>query len=102
MDHLHHPANGREPTVNRKKEQGHGKATPEKVKVTADRLYETVRNLIHEGNVRRLIVRQGDRTIMEVPLTVAAVGVLVAPLLAAIGTLAALAYDYELEIERES
>jgi hypothetical protein len=64
-------------------------------------LYETVKNLIHEGNVRRLIVRQGDRTIMEVPLTVAAVGVLIAPLLAAIGTLAALAYDYELEIERE-
>jgi hypothetical protein len=73
----------------------------EKIKVTADKLYETVRNLIHEGNVRRLIVRQGERTIMEIPLTVAAVGVLVAPLLAAIGALAALAYDYELEIERE-
>ncbi len=39
---------------------------------------------------------------MEIPLTVAAVGVLVAPLLAAIGALAALAGDYTLEIERES
>lgn len=46
-------------------------------------------------------MRHDGKTIMEVPLTVAAVGVLVAPLLAAIGALAALAYDYELEIERE-
>jgi len=76
-------------------------ATGERIKVTADKLYETVRRLIREGNVRRLAVRQGDRTILEIPLTVAAVGVLVAPVLAAIGALAALAYDYELEIERE-
>ncbi|HEU4797340.1 MAG TPA: DUF4342 domain-containing protein [bacterium] len=75
--------------------------TREKIQVTADKLYETVRRLIHEGNVRRLIIRQGERTIMEVPLTIAAVGVLVAPLLAAIGALAALASDYTLEIERE-
>jgi hypothetical protein len=38
---------------------------------------------------------------MEVPLTIAAVGVVVAPLLAAIGALAAIAGDYELEVERE-
>ncbi|MDP3702870.1 MAG: DUF4342 domain-containing protein [Candidatus Omnitrophota bacterium] len=75
--------------------------TREKIQVTADKLYETVRKLIHEGNVRRLIIRQGDRTIMEIPLTIAAVGVLVAPLLAAIAALAALASDYTLEIERE-
>jgi hypothetical protein len=76
-------------------------STREKIKVTADRLYETVKNLIHEGNVRRLVVRQGGRTILEIPLTVAAVGVMVAPLLAAIAALAALAADYELEVERE-
>ena len=73
----------------------------EKIRVTADKLFETVRQLIHEGNVRRLVIRQGDRTLMEVPLTIAAVGVLVAPLLAAIGALAAVASDYTLEIERE-
>jgi uncharacterized protein DUF4342 len=76
-------------------------AVTERIKVTADKLYETVRNLIHEGNVRRLIVRHDGKTIMEVPLMIAAVGVLAAPLLAAIGALAALANDYELEIERE-
>lgn len=75
--------------------------TREKIQVTADRLFDTVRRLIHEGNVRHLIIRQGDRTIMEVPLTVAAVGVMVAPLLAAIGALAAVASDYTLEVERE-
>jgi uncharacterized protein DUF4342 len=75
--------------------------TGEKIKVTADKLYETVKRLIHEGNVRRLIVRHDNRTIMEIPLTVAAVGAMVAPVLAAIAALAALAADYELEIERE-
>lgn len=75
--------------------------TREKIQVTADRMVETVKQLIHEGNVRRLIVRQGERTVMEIPLTVAAVGVLVAPLLAAIGALAAVASDYTLEVERE-
>lgn len=73
----------------------------ERIKVSADKLFDTVRQLIHEGNVRRLIVRQGDRTIIEVPLTVAAVGALVAPLLAAVGALAAVASDYTLEVERE-
>ncbi len=73
----------------------------EEIKVTADKLVDTVKKLIHEGNVRRLVVRHGERTVMEIPLTVAAVGVLVAPLLAAIGALAAVAYDYTLEIERE-
>jgi len=75
--------------------------TREKIQVTADRMVETVKRLIHEGNVRRLIVRQGERTVMEIPLTIAAVGVLVAPLLAAIGALAAVASDYTLEVERE-
>jgi Domain of unknown function (DUF4342) len=77
-------------------------STREKIQVTADKLFETVKQLIHEGNVQRLIIKQGNRIVMEIPLTVAAVGVLVAPLLAAIGALAALASDYTLEIERES
>ncbi|HEV8339228.1 MAG TPA: DUF4342 domain-containing protein, partial [bacterium] len=43
----------------------------------------------------------GERTVLEVPLTVAAVGVLAAPVVAAIGAFAALASDYTLEVERE-
>lgn len=73
----------------------------ERIQVTGDRLVEAVKNVIHEGNVRRLIIRDGERTVLEVPLTVAAVGVLAAPVLAAIGAFAALASDYTLEVERE-
>ncbi len=73
----------------------------EEIKVTADKMVETVRQLIHEGNVRRLVVRQGNHTVIEIPLTIAAVGVLMAPWLAAIGALAAVARDYTLVIERE-
>ena len=73
----------------------------EEIKVTADKMVETVKRLIHEGNVRRLVVRQGDRTVLEIPLTIAAVGVLVAPLLAAVGALAAVAGDYTPVVERE-
>ncbi len=75
--------------------------TREKIQVTADKLFDTARKLLHEGNVRKLIVRRGDVTIMEVPLTIAAIGVVAAPLLAAIGALAAVAADYTLEVERE-
>ena len=73
----------------------------EKIQVTGDKLVETIRKVVHEGNVRKLIIRDGERTVMEIPLTVAAVGVLAAPLLAAIGAFAALASDYTLEVERE-
>jgi hypothetical protein len=76
-------------------------AIREKIEVTAEKMVEEVKKLIHEGNVRKLIIRQGERTVMEIPLTVAAVGVLVAPLLAAVGALAAVASNYTLEIERE-
>jgi len=74
----------------------------EKIQLTGDRLVETVKKLVHEGNVRKLIIRDGDRVVMEIPLTVAAVGVLAAPILAAIGAFAALASDYTLEVEREA
>ena len=77
-------------------------STREKIQVTADNLFEAVKQLIYEGNVRRLIIKQGSRTVMGITLTVAAVGVPVAPLLAAIGALGTLAGDYTLEIERES
>lgn len=78
-----------------------GQAVRERISVTGDRLIETIKKAIHEGNVRRLILRDGERTVLEIPLTIAAVGVLAAPVLAAIGAFAALASDYTLEVERE-
>ena len=57
--------------------------------------------MIHEGNVRRVVVRQEDRVVAEFPLTVGVVGALAAPAVAAIGVLVALLADCRLDVERE-
>lgn len=76
------------------------KGTWEEVKVAGAQLVDTVRDLIHKGNVRRIIVKdEEDKTFMEIPLTVGVVGTLVAPLAAALGALAALVKGFKLEIE---
>jgi hypothetical protein len=62
---------------------------------------DEVKRLIHEGNVRRVVVRQGDRVVAEFPLTVGVVGALAAPAVAAIGALVALLTDCRLDVERE-
>ena len=73
----------------------------EKIHVKGWHLVEKVKELIHEGNVRRIIIKDADgKTAMEVPVTVGVVGLFVAPAMAAIGALAALAADYSIEVER--
>jgi hypothetical protein len=62
---------------------------------------DEVKRLIHEGNVRRVIVRQRDRVVAEFPLTVGVVGALAAPAVAAIGALVALLADCRIDVERE-
>ena len=62
---------------------------------------DEVKRLVHEGNVRRVVVRQGDRVVAEFPLTVGVVGALAAPAVAAIGALVALITDCRLDVERE-
>ncbi len=62
---------------------------------------DEVKRLIHEGNVRRVVVRQKDRVVAEFPLTVGVVGALAAPAVAAIGALVALVADCRLDVERE-
>jgi hypothetical protein len=60
-----------------------------------------VKELVHEGNVRRIIIKDADgKTLIEIPLTVGVVGALVAPVAAAVGAIAALAADYSLVVER--
>lgn len=69
--------------------------------VTGEKLLQTVKRLVHEGNVRRLILKdEKDRTIIEIPLTVGVVGALLLPVWAAIGAIAALAADLTIEVER--
>jgi len=72
----------------------------ESFKVKGDELLSQVLRVVHEGNVRRVVVKQGDRTIAEFPLTVGVVGALAAPVLAALGALAALLTDCTLHIQR--
>jgi len=73
----------------------------EEFDVKGNELVERVKALIHEGNVRRIIVKdQEGKTLMEFPLTVGVVGAVLAPMLAAIGAIAALAMKYTLIVER--
>ena len=69
--------------------------------VGGGQLLDRVKQLIHEGNVRRIVVKQGERTVAEFPLTLGVAGALLAPPLAALGAIAALISDCTLEVERE-
>lgn len=73
----------------------------EEVKVAASDLSDKVKSLIHEGNVRRIIVKDDHgHTFVEIPVTIAAVGAVVAPILAAVGALAAMAANFTIVIEK--
>jgi hypothetical protein len=73
----------------------------EELQVLGRDLVEKVRSLIHEGNVRRIIIKdlQGH-TFVEIPVTVAAVGVVLAPVLAAVGAISALVAKFTIVVER--
>ena len=73
----------------------------EEFKVLGRELVETVRKLIHEGNVQRIIVKdEKGHTFVEIPVTLAAVGIIVAPVLAAVGAIAAMAARFTIVVER--
>ncbi|MFN8558252.1 MAG: DUF4342 domain-containing protein [Dehalococcoidia bacterium] len=72
----------------------------EDIKVEGGQLLDKVKDLVHEGNVRRVVIRQEDRTVAEFPLTIGVVGVVLAPVLAAVGALAALLTDCTIRVER--
>ena len=72
----------------------------ETFKVEGGQLLDKVKQIIREGNVRRVAIKQGDRTVAEFPLTVGVVGAVFAPMLAAVGAIAALATECSIVIER--
>lgn len=76
------------------------KTIREELRVTGENLLTTVKKLIHEGNVRRIIVKQGEHTIVELPLSVGVISVVMAPMLAAIGAISALMAECTIEVER--
>ena len=72
----------------------------ETIKVEGSQLIDQVKQLLHEGNVRHIAIKQDGRTIVEFPLTVGVVGVVLVPVLAAVGALAALLAECSIEVER--
>lgn len=73
----------------------------EEFKVSGEDLLRQVKNLINEGNVRRITVKNKEgKTIVELPLTIGVVGAALAPLLAAIGAIAALVTECTIVVER--
>ena len=73
----------------------------ESVRAEGSAVLDKLREIVREGNVRRVRVRQGERVIAEFPLTAGVVGAVFAPALAAIGALVALAKDCTIDVERE-
>jgi hypothetical protein len=73
----------------------------EQFKVHGKDLADKIRDLIHEGNVRRIIIKdENGHTFLEIPLTVATIGVVAAPILAAVGAIAALVSKCDVVVER--
>lgn len=67
-----------------------------------EELVEKVKQLIHEGNVRRLIIKGEDgKVYLEIPVTIGVIGAFFAPLLAAVGALAAMAGNLKVEVVRD-
>lgn len=76
----------------------------EKFTVSSNEIVDKVKELIHEGNIRRVRLLHDEKTVFEIPLSVgapvAAVGILAMPLLAAIGAFAALVTECTIEVEK--
>jgi len=72
----------------------------ESFKAESEGVVEKLKALIHEGNVRRVVVQHEGRTVAEFPLTAGVVGAVLAPVVAAIGAIVALLKDCTIQVER--
>ena len=73
----------------------------EEFEVTGEKVVETVKRLVHEGNVRRITIKnEGGRSLIEIPLTLGVVGAVLLPVWAAVGALAALVVKCTIVVER--
>jgi hypothetical protein len=71
-------------------------------KVNGDDLVKKVRELIHEGNIRKIIIKNDQgKTYLEIPVTIGVIGAVLMPVLAAVGALAALVADFTIEVVRK-
>jgi len=72
----------------------------ESFKVAGQQLVEAVKKLVHEGNVRRVIIKHEGHTIVEFPLTIGVIGAVLAPMLAAVAAIAAAVKECTIDVER--
>ena len=74
----------------------------EEMKVKGEDLLGKVKELIHEGNIRRIIIKkENGEPYIEIPLTIGVVGTVIAPVLAAVGAIAALASNFTIEVVKK-
>ncbi len=74
----------------------------EEIKVAGSNLKAKLNELIREGNIRRIVIRNPQgRTLLDLPLAAGVAGAVLLPFWAAVGTLAALATDYTIAVERD-
>lgn len=79
------------------------KTTKEEFKIDGAQLIEKVKELIKEGNVRKITIKdKSGKEIVTFPLTVGVIGAVIAPVLAAIGAIAALIGECTISVERET
>jgi uncharacterized protein DUF4342 len=72
----------------------------EKLEGTTEQVLAQIRRLVDQGNIRRVVVKQRGRTVAEFPLTAGVIGVVLAPVAAAIGAITALLTECSIEVEK--
>jgi hypothetical protein len=73
----------------------------EEFQVSGEDLIATIKEVVHEGNVRRIIIKNEEgRTLIEIPLTIGVVGAVLLPVWAAIGAIAAMAANLTIIVEK--
>jgi hypothetical protein len=78
------------------------KSRTEEFRVEGEKLIGKIKEVIHEGNIRRIIIKDKEgKVVLEIPITFGVVGALIAPQLAAIGAIAALLTEATVVVEKE-
>ena len=73
----------------------------EEFRVDGEKLISKIKEIIHEGNIRRIIIKDKEgKTVLEIPMTFGVVGALIAPQLAALGAIAALVSEATIVVEK--
>ena len=77
------------------------KVKTEEFKISGEKLVAKVKELVHEGNIRRITIKNKEgKDLIEIPLTIGVVGIVLAPVLAALGAIAALVTECTIVVEK--